>query len=61
MSFVKSNQRWNYKTFDLRPMQGPDFLDKLGQLLDEAGKKGWELAHLNEKFMILKQLYLEED
>jgi len=57
----KANRLWNYKTFDLISMQGPDFLEKLGELLDEAGKNGWELAHMNDQFMILKQLYILDE
>lgn len=61
MALVKTNQRWNYKTMNLSEMQGPDFVEKLGKILDEAGKQGWELAHICDRFMILKQLYLEKD
>ncbi|HNW36174.1 MAG TPA: hypothetical protein PKM25_14645 [Candidatus Ozemobacteraceae bacterium] len=57
MPLVKANRFWNYKTFDLREMQGPDFIEKLGALLDEAGKNGWELAYMCSDFMILKQLF----
>ncbi len=61
MALVKSNNRWNYKTLDMKDVQGPDFVEELGRVLDEAGKQGWELAHVGEKFMVLKQLYLEKD
>lgn len=61
MGLVKANQFWNYKTFDLTPLQGPDFLEELGDILDEAGKSGWDLVYMNDNFMILKQLYMQED
>lgn len=61
MALKKVNRCWNYKTFDLKPMFGPDYLEKLGTLLDEAGKNGWELAFMNESFMILKQLFVSDD
>jgi len=57
MPLVKANRFWNYKTYDLREIQGPEFLDRLGALLDEAGKNGWELAHMGSDFMVLKQLF----
>lgn len=57
MPLVKANRFWNYKTFDLTKMKGPEFIDQLGGLLDEAGRNGWELAYMCEDFMILKQLY----
>jgi hypothetical protein len=60
MGLIKANRCWNYKTFDLTPLQGPEFLERLGDLLDEAGKNGWELAYMNESFMVLKQLFLQE-
>ncbi|MDN5278752.1 MAG: hypothetical protein PWR01_2717 [Clostridiales bacterium] len=61
MSLEKSPHRWNYKTLDLRPLKGPDFLDKLGNLLDEAGRNGWDLSFMCEDYMIMKQLYLYKD
>jgi hypothetical protein len=61
MPLRKVNRCWNYKTLELRPLMGPDYLEKLGNLLDEAGKNGWELAHMNDSFMILKQLFVQED
>ncbi|MFZ2959090.1 MAG: hypothetical protein WA705_19565 [Candidatus Ozemobacteraceae bacterium] len=60
MKIKKANRLWNYKTLEIVTMQGPDFLDRLGSLLDEAGKNGWELAYMNDSFMILKQLFLNE-
>ena len=60
MPLVKANRFWNYKTFDLTPFQGPDYLEKLGDILDEAGKSGWELVYMNTDFMILKQLFTME-
>jgi hypothetical protein len=53
----KANQYFNYKTYDLAELQGPKFLENLGNLLDEAGKNGWDLVYMNEQYMILKQLY----
>ena len=61
MKLTKVNRLFNYKTLELESMKGPEFLEKLGQLLDEAGKNGWELAHMNDEFMILKQLYVQEN
>ncbi len=61
MGLVKANRCWNYKTLDLKPLSGPDFVEKLGELLDEAGKNGWELAYMNDRFMILKQLFMNEN
>jgi hypothetical protein len=61
MSLEKSPQRWNYKTLDLASIKGPDFLEKLGNLLDEAGRNGWDLCYMNEDFMIMKQLYFYKD
>ncbi|OQA08982.1 MAG: hypothetical protein BWY66_00759 [bacterium ADurb.Bin374] len=57
MQLVKANRFWNYKTYDLTKMRGDDFLDKLGDLLDEAGRNGWELAYMCEDYMVLKQLF----
>lgn len=61
MKYKKVNRIWNYKTFDLAEIRGDNFLEELGKILDEAGKNGWELAYMNERFMILKQLYIIED
>ncbi len=61
MKLTKVNRLFNYKTYDLEPLKGPDFLDRLGEILDEAGKHGWELAHMNDQFMVLKQLYVQEN
>ncbi len=61
MMLEKSPQRWNYKTLDLTPMQGPEFLERLGSLLDEAGRNGWDLAYMCQDYMILKQLYFAKD
>lgn len=60
MKLVKANQFWNYKTYDLSEIQGKDFIESLGNLLDEAGKSGWELVHMNDQFMVLKQLWTQE-
>jgi len=57
MTLEKSPQRYNYKTLDLKALKGPDFLEKLGHLLDEAGRNGWDLIYMNEEFMVMKQLY----
>ncbi|GAB1352597.1 MAG TPA: hypothetical protein PLK28_15520 [Candidatus Rifleibacterium sp.] len=57
MTLEKSPQRYNYKTLDLTTLKGPDFLEKLGHLLDEAGRNGWDLVYMNEEFMVMKQLY----
>ncbi len=57
MTLEKSPQRWNYKTFDLSPLKGPDFLDNLGNILDEAGRNGWDLVYMSDEYMIMKQLY----
>lgn len=57
MTLEKSPQRWNYKTLELRCFKGPDFLEKLGGLLDEAGRNGWDLAYMCEDYMVMKQLY----
>ena len=57
MGLVKVKRCWNYKTYDLALLAGTDFLEKLGEILDEAGKNGWELAHMNDRFMVLKQLF----
>jgi hypothetical protein len=54
MSLEKSPNRWNYKVLDLQPYKGPDFIERLGQVLDEAGRNGWELAHMDEDYMIMK-------
>ncbi|NLI77631.1 MAG: hypothetical protein GX442_14485 [Candidatus Riflebacteria bacterium] len=61
MALIKANRCWNYKTYDLATLAGPDFLERLGALLDEAGKNGWELAHMTDRFMILKQLFQYDD
>ncbi len=61
MSLEKSPQRWNYKTLDLKSLKGPDFIEKLGSLLDEAGRNGWDLCYMNDEFMIMKQLYFYKD
>jgi len=61
MTLEKSPQRWNYKTLDLSGLKGPDFIEKLGNLLDEAGRNGWDLAYMSEDFMIMKQLYFFKD
>lgn len=61
MTLEKSPQRWNYKTLDLTSLKGPDFVEKLGSLLDEAGRNGWDLAYMCEDFMIMKQLYFFRD
>ncbi|NCB38434.1 MAG: hypothetical protein EOM80_06645 [Erysipelotrichia bacterium] len=61
MSLEKSPQRWNYKTLDLKKFKGPDFLEKLGNVLDEAGRNGWDLAYMGEDFMVMKQLYFFKD
>ncbi|MBF0501798.1 MAG: hypothetical protein HQM09_16800 [Candidatus Riflebacteria bacterium] len=60
MTIRKANRLWNYKTLELSSMQGPDFLEQLGNILDEAGKSGWELAYMCESFMILKQLFIQD-
>ncbi|MBI3037505.1 hypothetical protein HYY75_00440 [bacterium] len=59
--FEKANRYWNYKTHEIESLKGPEFLEKLGDLLDEAGKNGWELAFLNDRFMILKQLFFQSE
>ncbi len=61
MSLEKSSHRWNYKTLSLQPLKGPDFLEKLGDLLDEAGRNGWDLAYMNEDYMVMKQLYFYKE
>ncbi len=61
MTLEKSPQRWNYKTLDLKALKGPDFLEKLGSLLDEAGRNGWDLVFMGEDFMVMKQLYFSKD
>ena len=61
MTLKKSANRWNYKTLDLRPMKGPDFLNQLGNILDEAGRNGWELCYMNEDYLIMKQLFIAVD
>lgn len=61
MTLEKSPQRWNYKTLDLTALKGPDFVERLGNLLDEAGRNGWDLAYMGEDFMIMKQLYFFKD
>ncbi|MGM0599206.1 MAG: hypothetical protein ACQETH_05230 [Candidatus Rifleibacteriota bacterium] len=61
MSLEKSPKRWNYKVLDLQPYKGPDFIDRLGQVLDEAGRNGWELAYMSEDYMIMKQLFIVKD
>ena len=61
MSLKKSPNTWNYKTLSLMSMQGLDFLDQLGNLLDEAGRNGWELTYMCEEYMIMKQLYIQVD
>lgn len=61
MTLEKSPQRWNYKTLDLRQMKGDDYLDRLGGLLDEAGRNGWDLVYIGEDFMIMKQLYFAKE
>ena len=61
MSLTKANRCWNYKTVSLAPLKGPEFLDALGDLLDGAGKSGWELAFMNDEFMILKQLFHQDN
>lgn len=58
MSLVKSSNRWNYKTIDLKPMKGSDYLEQLGKMLDNAGRSGWDICHVSEDYMILKQLYI---
>ena len=60
MKFNKVNRYFNYKTYDLEPLKGADFLERLGSILDEAGKNSWELAYMNDTFMVLKQLYVQE-
>lgn len=57
MTLEKSPQRWNYKTLELASLRGPEFMEKLGKLLDEAGRNGWDLAYMCEDFMVMKQLY----
>ncbi|MDD3147803.1 MAG: hypothetical protein PHD82_10900 [Candidatus Riflebacteria bacterium] len=61
MTLEKSPQRWNYKTLDLKPLKGLDFLEKLGNLLDEAGRNGWDLVYMCDDFIIMKQLYFFKD
>ncbi|OGK05104.1 MAG: hypothetical protein A2W80_06305 [Candidatus Riflebacteria bacterium GWC2_50_8] len=61
MTMEKSPQRWNYKTLDLTRLKGDDFLERLGDLLDEAGRNGWDLAYMCEDFMIMKQLYFAKE
>jgi len=61
MPLIKVNRCWNYKTFDLTPIAGPDFLEKLGNILDDAGKNGWELVHMTDQYMVLKQLFVQKD
>ena len=61
MPLEKSPNRWNYKTLNLRSMQGPDFVEQLGNLLDEAGRNGWELCYMSDEYMIMKQLYIQTD
>lgn len=58
MPLVKSANRWNYKTIDLKTMKGPDYLEQLGKMLDDAGRAGWDVCHVSEDYMILKQLYI---
>lgn len=57
MTLEKSPQRWNYKTIALTTLKGPDFLENLGHLLDEAGRNGWDLVYMCDDYMIMKQLY----
>ncbi|MBU1107396.1 MAG: hypothetical protein KKB51_12055 [Candidatus Riflebacteria bacterium] len=61
MPLEKSPQRWNYKTLDLTGLRGDDFLERLGYLLDEAGRNGWDLAYMCEDYMIMKQLYFAKE
>ncbi len=61
MTLEKSPQRWNYKTLDLSQLKSADFLERLGDLLDEAGRNGWDLAYICEDYMIMKQLYFSKD
>lgn len=60
MALKKANRTWNYKTYDLSGCDPADFLDNLGKILDGAGKSGWELAYMNEKFMVMKQLFFDD-
>lgn len=61
MTLEKSPQRWNYKTLDLSQLKGDDFLERLGDLLDEAGRNGWDLVYMCDDYMIMKQLYFFKD
>jgi len=61
MTLEKSPQRWNYKTLDLTRLKGDDYLEKLGALLDEAGRNGWDLVYMCDDFMIMKQLYFAKE
>jgi hypothetical protein len=61
MTLEKSPQRWNYKTLELKNLRGPDFMENLGKLLDEAGRNGWDLVYMNEDFIIMKQLYFYKE
>ena len=61
MSLSKSPNRWNYKTLSLKSMKGPDFLEELGDLLDEAGRNGWDLCYMCEDYIVMKQLYFYKE
>jgi hypothetical protein len=61
MSLEKSAHRYNYKTLDLKSMKGPDFLEQLGSLLDEAGRNGWDLSYVCQDYIIMKQLYFYKE
>jgi hypothetical protein len=61
MSLEKSAHRYNYKTMDLKSLKGPDYLEQLGNLLDEAGRNGWDLCYMCEDYMIMKQLYFYKE
>lgn len=61
MKLIKANRLWNYKTLDLTPFHGPEYLERLGTVLDEAGKQGWELCHLTDTYMVLKQLWTHNE
>ena len=61
MTLKKENRFFNYNSFDLLELRGPNFLENLGGLLDEAGKGGWDLVYMNDQFMVLKQVYHQEE
>lgn len=61
MKLEKSPKRFNYKIIDIKCMKNEDYAKNLEDLLDKAGRDGWDLINMSEDHIIMKQTYFQKD